>query len=76
VYYDHYRQPHAQFEGVQTKDWVHWESVNDKMKFPQASKHGSFFRVSEAEAQRLLARHDPAAAPAPPTAPATAPPTQ
>jgi hypothetical protein len=58
VYYDHYRSPHAQYEGVQTKDWVHWESVNDKMSFPKASKHGSFFRVSEAEAQRLLARHD------------------
>ena len=73
VYYDHYRQPHAQFEGVQTKDWIHWESVNDKMKFPQASKHGSFFRVSEAEAQRLLARHDPPAAAPPAPVPAAAP---
>jgi hypothetical protein len=58
VYYDHYRAPRAKYEGVQTKDWMHWESVNDKMSFPDHSKHGSFFRVSDAEAQRLLSRHD------------------
>jgi hypothetical protein len=28
------------------------------MHFPDAAKHGSFFQVTEAEAQRLLARHD------------------
>lgn len=58
VYYDHYRAPRAKYEGVQTKDWVHWESVNDRMSFPDHSKHGSFFRVSDAEAERLLSRHD------------------
>jgi hypothetical protein len=58
VYYDHYRAPRARYEGVQTKDWVHWESVNDMMSFPAYAKHGSFFRVSEAEAERLLGRHD------------------
>jgi hypothetical protein len=46
--------------------------VNERMKFPQASKHGSFFRVSEAEAQRLLARHDPPSA-APESAPTVSP---
>lgn len=61
VYYDHYRAPRARYEGVETKDWVHWESVNDRMSFPENAKHGSFFRVSEAEAERLLARHDGAA---------------
>jgi hypothetical protein len=58
VYYDHYRPPHAQYEGVETTDWIHWTSVNDKMHFPEAAKHGSFFRVTEEEAQRLLSRHD------------------
>jgi hypothetical protein len=58
VYYDHYRAPRARYEGVQTKDWVHWESVNDTMSFPANAKHGSFFRVSEAEAEGLLQRHD------------------
>ena len=47
------------YEGVETTDWVHWTSVNDKMHFPANCKHGSFFRVTEDEAQRLLARHDP-----------------
>jgi hypothetical protein len=58
VYYDHYRAPRARYEGVETTDWMHWTSVNDKMHFPDAAKHGSFFRVSEAQAQRLLSRHD------------------
>jgi hypothetical protein len=58
VYYDHYRPPQARYEGVETTDWVHWTSVNDTMHFPEAAKHGSFFRVTEAEAERLLGRHD------------------
>ena len=62
VYYDHYRAPRARYEGVQTRDWVHWESVNDAMSFPANAKHGSFFRVSEVEAERLLKRHDGAGA--------------
>jgi hypothetical protein len=63
VYYDHYRQPRARYEGVETMDWIHWTSVDDKMHFPDAAKHGSFFQVTEAEAQRLLSRHDAPAAP-------------
>lgn len=58
VYYDHYRAPRPRYEGVETTDWIHWTSVNDRMHFPDAAKHGSFFRVSEAEATRLLLRHD------------------
>jgi hypothetical protein len=60
VYYDHYRAPRARYEGVETTDWLHWTSVNDQMHFPDAAKHGSFFRVSDAEARRLLSRHDEA----------------
>jgi len=59
VYYDHYRPPNPRYEGVETTDWVHWTSINDKMHLPANCKHGSFFRVTETEAQRLLARHDP-----------------
>lgn len=58
VYYDHYRAPTAQYEGVQSTDWMHWTSVDDRMSLPANAKHGSFFRVSETEATRLLARHD------------------
>jgi hypothetical protein len=64
VYYDHYRNPRARYEGVQTTDWVHWTSVNDLMHFPESAKHGSFFKVSDQVAERLLTRHDPPA-PAP-----------
>lgn len=60
AYYDHYRAPRARYEGVETKDWVHWVSANDKMRFPENSKHGSFFRVTEEEAKRLLSRHNAA----------------
>lgn len=63
VYYDHYRAPRARYEGVETTDWVHWTSVNDRMHFPESAKHGSFFRVSEQEARRLEGRHDGAAKP-------------
>ncbi len=68
VYYDHYRAPRARYEGVETSDWVHWSSVNDRMQFPESAKHGSFFHVSEEEAQRLLGRHDAGSqeAPTPP----------
>jgi hypothetical protein len=58
VYYDHYRPPHARFEAVETSDWVHWTSADDKIHLPEGAKHGSFFHVTEAEAQRLLSRHD------------------
>ena len=60
VYYDHYRAPRARYEGVETTDWIHWTSVNDQMHFPDAAKHGSFFHVTDAEAEKLLTRHDPA----------------
>jgi hypothetical protein len=58
VYYDHYRAPRARYEGVETSDWVHWTSVNERMQFPANAKHGSFVTISDAEAQRLLRRHD------------------
>jgi hypothetical protein len=58
VYYDHYRAPRARYEGVETGDWLHWTSVNDKMHFPEFAKHGSFLHVTGAEAEKLLGRHD------------------
>jgi hypothetical protein len=58
VFYDHYRPPRPRYEAVETTDWIHWTSANNKIHLPEASKHGSFLRITEAEAQRLLARHD------------------
>jgi hypothetical protein len=69
VYYDHYRAPRARYEGVETSDWIHWTSVDDKMHFPESAKHGSFFHVTNAEAEKLLGRHDTPLASIPTTAP-------
>ncbi len=73
VFYDHYRQPRARYEAVETTDWIHWTSANDKIHLPDACKHGSFFRVTEAEAQHLLSRHDPPQPTAQPPSETTAP---
>ena len=59
VFYDHYRAPRARYEGVQSRDWIHWESVDDRISFPDHCKHGSFMKISAAEATRLEGRHDP-----------------
>lgn len=60
VFYDHYRLPRARYEAVETTDWVHWTSADDRISLPQGSKHGSFLTITGAEAARLLARHDTA----------------
>ncbi len=58
IYYDHYRSPRARYEGVQSKDWVHWVSINNRIRFPEFCKHGSFLKITHAEAARLQTRHD------------------
>lgn len=64
IYYDHYRAPRARYEGVQSTDWIHWESIDDRISLPEYCKHGSFLKITSEEAARLEARHDgpPAAA--------------
>jgi hypothetical protein len=59
VFYDHYRAPHARFEAVATTDWRHWEDITSQIDLPPNCKHGSFLRITSAEADRLLQRHDP-----------------
>jgi hypothetical protein len=59
VYYDHYRAP-ARYEGVESTDWRHWESIDGKMSLPEHCKHGSFLEITPQEAARLEARHDAA----------------
>jgi len=58
VFYDHYRPPRARFEAVATKDWKHWTDITEQISLPAHSKHGSFLRITDEEADRLLARHD------------------
>jgi len=58
VFYDHYRAPRARFEAVATTDWKHWEDITSQTTLPAYCKHGSFLRITAAEADRLLQRHD------------------
>jgi hypothetical protein len=58
VFYDHYRTP-ARFEAVATTDWKHWEDITPQIDLPAGCKHGSFLKITAAEADRLLQRHDP-----------------
>jgi hypothetical protein len=60
VFYDHYRAPHARFEAVATTDWKHWEDITSQIDLPPFCKHGSFLKITNEEATRLLQRHDPA----------------
>jgi len=59
VFYDHYRAPHARYEAVATTDWKHWEEITTQTALPAYCKHGSFLKITNAEAMRLLLRHDP-----------------
>lgn len=58
VFYDHYRAPRPRYEAVQSSDWQHWEAINNRITLPPASKHGSFLKISNREAARLLRRQD------------------
>ncbi len=58
VFYDHYRPPRASYEAVATMDWKHWQEITASTSLPEHCKHGSFLRITDAEAARLLARHD------------------
>ena len=70
VYYDHYRFPRRQYEGVASKDWIHWKSIDDQISFPENCKHGSFLKITDKEAERLSAYHSsPTPAPASSAAP-------
>ena len=58
VFYDHYRPPRARYEAVASTDWKHWQEITASTSLPENCKHGSFLRITDAEATRLLARHD------------------
>jgi hypothetical protein len=58
VFYDHYRPPRARYEAVATIDWKNWADITAETSLPPLSKHGSFLRITDEEATRLLARHD------------------
>lgn len=53
VYYDHYREP-RRYEAVRSPDLKQWTPVTDRMRFPEACKHGSFLKITERERDLLL----------------------
>jgi hypothetical protein len=61
VFYDHYRPPRARYEAVATADWKHWVDVTAETFLPAFCKHGSFLKITDYEAARLMVRHDGAA---------------
>jgi hypothetical protein len=68
VFYDHYRPPRARYEAVATTDWKHWQDITAQTSLPEHAKHGSFLKITDAEAERLLQRHDSPEQPAAPSA--------
>lgn len=53
VYFDKYRE--HKYGAVQSTDLINWTDVSDKIVLPKGIRHGSIFRVSNAELQPLLA---------------------
>jgi hypothetical protein len=58
IFYDHYRGDHIQYEAVASRDWQHWQEITPEIALPLHCKHGSFLRITEKEARRLLKRQN------------------
>lgn len=54
IYFDSYRK--GTYEAVATKDFVHFENVNDKISIPQGHKHGTIVPVKRKVVKQLLRR--------------------
>lgn len=52
VFYDEYTRRHM--GAVRSKNIQHWEIVTDSISFPEGTRHGSVFKVSENVLERLL----------------------
>ena len=59
VYFDHYRQP-QRYSAVGSIDLINFHSLADQVSFPPGARHGSFLRISEDEARRLVGDTPPA----------------
>ena len=62
IYYDHYRPAPGhetkRYEAVRSSDLKNWTPINDEISFPEHCKHGSFLKLTAAEAARLKAPHN------------------
>ena len=52
VFYDEYRRHHM--GAISSKDLKHWTVINDKISFPEGTRHGTVFKVSESVLDKLL----------------------
>jgi beta-xylosidase len=52
VYFDKYTS-HA-MGAVQSEDLKNWEDISDKISFPKGMRHGTIFKVTKAEFEKLL----------------------
>ena len=51
VYFDRYTDHH--FGVIRSKDLQHWEDLTEQLEMPEGIRHGSIFRVSAQEYQKL-----------------------
>jgi hypothetical protein len=51
VYFDKYRD--HKYGAVTSSDLVHWTDVSDKVSFPAGVRHGTVFKISEEEFERM-----------------------
>lgn len=58
MFYDHYRGENIRYKAMASKDWQHWQDITAEISLPEKCKHGSFLRITEKEAKRLMTRHD------------------
>ncbi|GAB3417120.1 glycoside hydrolase family 43 protein [Niabella aquatica] len=54
IYFDAYRK--ASYDAVATKDFIHFEDINDKISIPKAHKHGTIVPVKRKVVKQLLRR--------------------
>jgi beta-xylosidase len=52
VYFDEYTR--GRYGAVKSKDLKHWESISDKLSFPEGARHGTIFTVSDEVLAKLL----------------------
>ncbi len=52
VYFDRYRI--RKMGAVTSTDLVHWTDISDQVFFPEGTRHGTFFKISKPEFDRLL----------------------
>lgn len=57
VFYDHYRDP-VSYRAMRSRDRTYWQNATPMISIPPKSRHGSFLKITAAEAARLEARLD------------------